>query len=197
MTQNWQKGFQPELRRQLQANAYHESGHAAVGYACGFVVRKVTLQPRSMTREEYDALPHPAGPFEAACAFGEADIDYSPAFVVGQPKNRSSLKLWVISMLAGELAQMKAKGVASGDGEHDRAKVNCETMKLVSQEELDPFLESMKAQTQDLLDNKVIWAALRACAALLLKKGTITGDDLEQVANWKLARDVAVHLASK
>src|SRR5580698_8368962 len=99
-----------------------------------------------MTREEYDALQCPTGPFEAACAFGEADIDYSPAFITGWPKNRSFLKLWAMSMFAGELAQMKAKGVASGDGEHDRAKVNQETMKLISREELDPFLESIKAQ---------------------------------------------------
>jgi hypothetical protein len=199
LTSDWQKGFQPEERKKLLAHAYHESGHAAAGYSCGFIVRGITLQPRSMTREEYDALVRPAYPFFAAYAPGEADIDYSSAFVAGQIKDLGRLKLWAMSMLAGELAQIKAcpNSGASEGGKHDRDKVDQEAIKLIFEGTLDSFVDSVKAQTHHLLDNKVIWAAVRACADLLLKQGTVTGDELERLARWRPARDVAVRLAAK
>jgi len=148
----WRRADAPERRK---ATAYHEAGHAVIGYALRCAVESVTIKPSGR-----DTL-------------GHVEIDSSAK------TNRTNE---ILAIMAGPLAESKftRSGMSWDDIRHgsDFRAVQY-ARKILSEKPLTN--ERYEARTRKLVDKH--WSQITRVAAALLRRETLSRTQLRDLCN--------------
>jgi hypothetical protein len=166
-------------KKKLRAVAYHEAGHAVFAYQTKEKLKKVTIQP---------------GEGYLGCVFTK------PYYKLKYIEYSSSTKLWdrvdkiIEGLFAGYwAAKTFCSSRGSGGCSSDFQDIVDYAVRICGEgDELNAFLRWKKIRVKNCIqNNKVIRMMIQALAEELLKKRTLTGDEvvafLDNVASsWHL-----------
>jgi hypothetical protein len=151
-----------ETRKSLrEANAHHEAGHAVIAYALGYKPTSATIVPSRSVRGIV-SLPNPLRGIKL-------DID-------GSDRARLRGERAIQICLAGPLAQRHYRRSSwrryHGGSDFDTARLHV----CGSGEQATAFLRWLEITTRERV--KTYWVYIARVAALLLKRESLTGQDI-------------------
>jgi hypothetical protein len=155
----------------LWSTAYHEAGHAVVGWRLRIGLRKkgVTIMPK---KGEY-----------TGCCFSRAgvgrDIEWDAS-----DRNCMRAEKKVQSLLAGVIAQRRynPRSVRGNPASSDfHAAVNILSCVSGGTKEIEAWLKLLHIRTENMLANPDIWRAVERLAAALMERRTIPGKEATEI----------------
>jgi len=177
--------------------AYHEAGHAVVMRALGCKLKGATIVPfndvcGAVWCENSDPkhFSGNAAMIQRADACAEVRELTPP---LGEDREEAGFGRWMalatceaIGCLAGPLAETEFGGVEPNARSHDMSNaINFARSVLYVDNALEAFLDYCKAETLGLLRQH--WSAVIAVADLLLKCGTVDGEQIDKAVTNALA----------
>jgi hypothetical protein len=188
----WQQKLPPYLRARLPARAHHEAGHAVIAHLHGFTVTSITILPHVG-----GWFPHPTpGDYVFSPEHSTGGAVWIDEYETSPARNRGSLKRFLMHLFAGRLAQLKFDPASDVSGSaHDLAVIErlCQRVFRYPAEppsaaakafheslmnDLRAWRAAVEKETRSLLDREDVWAAVQSCAALLLERGTVPGEEM-------------------
>ncbi len=154
--------------KKLESVAYHEAGHAVVGWHEGLRLDRVTIIPG----KEYAGLVEWEGLFKSR---EDPDLEMTPAMCERMARHARV-------NLAGIIAQRRynARSYREHDDFSDRTTVTHLAHSLGGNEEItNAYMRLWDAQTRAVLD--LHWSRVEALAEALLEKRELTGDEAVRV----------------
>ncbi|MEW6156160.1 MAG: hypothetical protein AB1813_01940 [Verrucomicrobiota bacterium] len=160
-----------ELKHQL-STAYHEAGHAVVGYFLGIPMRSVSIIP------DGDSSGRVTGyrsvitrRWQEALSFGRLS-----------PSEFSGLEKQLVALLAGDVAQRRY-APRSARSHHSRADFSCVAdvvLKLWSSDKVRAaYLKFLRARAEELVE--VHWAQIDALAHALVDRRGLSGREAKSL----------------
>ncbi len=153
--------------KRLEEIAYHEAGHAVVGWKSGLKVRRVTIEP--------DAEDRTLGHVLYARARG-----FRPDIRLDD-RARCRAERHIVCSFAGQLAHAKFLGRRGwGMEQDDREAVGYGLyLRCTSTEAREAYLHYCFLTARDLV--KTQWRGIQAVARALLQRSTLTGSEVIEV----------------
>ncbi len=163
--------------------AYHEAGHAVVGWHLGRGLRKegVTIVP--------DEKAGTGGSCSSKRVVGR-DAEYDPS-----ARNRLRAEIDVQALLAGEIAQRRynPRSVRRYHAAGDRHEMNDLFYRFIDKRfvdhnpEMDAWEKLLRIRTETLFADPDIWRAVERLAAALMERRTIPGEEATAIlyAGWR------------
>jgi hypothetical protein len=160
-------------RSRKWSTAYHEAGHAVVGWRLGIGLRKmgVTIVP--------DKAVGTAGSCTSSRWATNKTVEWDDS-----DKNRIRTEKDIQSLLAGEIAQRRYSlcSVRCRHASSDRATaIDILTYFTAEQMELEAWVKLLHIRTVNLLSNPDIWRAVERLAAALMERRTIPGKEATEI----------------
>lgn len=155
----------------LWSTAYHEAGHAVVGWRLGIGLRKkgVTIAPK---KGEY-----------LGCCFAKAGVGRD---IEWNASDRNSIRAEknVQSLLAGVIAQRRynPRSVRGNPASSDhQAAIDTLSHFAAEQREVEAWLKLLHIRTGNMLANPDIWRAVERLASALMERRTIPGKEVTEI----------------
>lgn len=155
--------------RRASAAAYHEAGHAAVAVRLGFQIESVEITP---DREEQQGLCVHVRDHESLRNLRNGD----------QERVRES----ILILLAGTAAETRAgygDSVCQGESQDasDALDLAFGLGEIGEEDSVEDFFAELSRQTEELLAEPGVWAAVEALAAELLRVGRVSGEQVHTI----------------
>jgi hypothetical protein len=177
-----------EMTRGKKATAYHEAGHAVVSRYTGREMKHVTIRPDRTTlghvRLAKDRRLHRA---LRDC------IDHMGAVTPGK---KDAIERLVIILFAGGIAEKKQsrrKCFARSDIDHRQAMDLVESLSSCHKE-LEAWAHLLWVRAESCV--ALWWPEIKAVAAALLERETLTGDEVKEILSSMHAPERDAQLAS-
>ena len=193
--------------KQLRGTAHHEAGHAVIGWLCEHVVGEVTIRPdpdegslgSAHLHEEgcndlsksFTLTPHPNDPEDWMVRTSARTtrpltederhwLELHDRLSVGNQDERE-----LIPLVAGVVAQQKfSPGTVEPSGGDRDYEIAGECLWRLSQASgalVDEVWAQMAARADELLDDPLVRRVVTRLARALLRKGTLSGEDVTRV----------------
>jgi hypothetical protein len=154
-------------RKAFLTTAYHEAGHALADDRLGFKIKKVTIIPAS-----------------GSLGVASSRLGVKPKVLEYGNPTSATVARWhdkVVTLLAGQEAQRKfcSQSIRSHHGKPDREAVLDILERLHGGgEELQAACRYLEIRARNLVCRPLHWQMIADLAELLLKRGTLTGDEV-------------------
>jgi len=152
----------------LQATAYHEAGHAVVGYHNDLKFRYVTIKPSG------DALGHVLSP--------ASPKSFNPEFMTRTSYH--AIVYWqrrLVTSFAGQFAEGKflGKHPRHGHDSDDQQAVNVAIELTGSQKQLQKYLDFSLVVAEETVN--IFWPDIKAVATALIERETLSFKEVRDV----------------
>ena len=160
-------------------DAYHEAGHAVASVWEGIKLMTVTITPETVT----------IAPDKVVQTLGHCELP--PLAVPGEAQIRS----YIIASLAGQIAEERKMNKIGSPwnaiglrGRHDdEQSVILARQVTRSDREGAAYLRWLHVRCEDMIQQPHIWRGIKAVAAALLKRQTLTGDEATAIIRLAFA----------
>lgn len=153
----------------LQSAAYHEAGHAVVAWYHNVKIKRVTISPD----KDFLGRAQHRNPIEGINTAWDLST-----------RARLRMEYLVHVCLAGPLAQRRFSlmGFRRSHADDDcRQAGDLLNDFVVSHEEFKAYFRLLEIQTQNLLDLDYLWQRVKALAAVLLERETLSGTEVRRI----------------
>ena len=161
--------------RRLTRTAYHEAGHAVMGFLVGRRFRLVTIEPGE------DSLGH--------VMFEKFSKGFQPGHNSGL-RTRAQIENGVMAALAGPTAEHLYSGRRNNRGASDdhHYAVDLATYEVSEDKELEAYIRWLSVRTRNRLTVPANWSAVKAVANELLVCRRMSGKRTREVVQNAMLR---------
>ena len=171
-------------KKQLEATAFHEAGHAVRAYRYGIKIKSVTIKPdeTSLGKMIADGLLKGLRP----------DIEITPG---ARNKMEKHIRVSMAGIIAQKLYDRRSVRSHHDDGDRQSALSLLDYLADPGDTDVyEKYWALLEAQTESFLKKPVAWAQVDFVASGLLKMETISGNDLAKMLdlmNYKFETEAA------